>query len=37
MMKGNIYFKMDIVGYHIFINLLINHIKIILSNIDNLF
>ena len=33
----NIYLKMDTVDYHIFINLLVNHTKIILSNIDNLF
>ena len=35
--NSNIYLKMDIVDYHIFINLLVNHTKIILTNIDNLF
>ena len=33
----NIYVKVDIVGYHIFINLLVNLMKIILPNIENLF
>ena len=32
----NIYLKMDTLGYHIFINL-VNHRKIILTNIDNSF
>ena len=26
---------MDIVGYHVFMNVLVNHIKIILSNVGN--
>ena len=34
--KKYIYLKMGTVGYHIFINLLANHIKKFLSNIDNL-
>ena len=33
----NIFLKMHIVDYHIFINLFIHHTKIILSNKDNLF
>ena len=32
-----IYFNFNIVDYHIFINLLVNRIKVISSNIDNLF
>ena len=32
----NLYLKMDTVGHLIFINVLVNHIKIISSNIDNL-
>ena len=35
-MTRDIYLKMDKVGYHIFINLLVYHTKIISSNIDNL-
>ena len=35
-MTKYIYFNMDIVGYLIFINLLVNHIKIILLKIDSL-
>ena len=35
--KKNSYLDMNIVGYHICINLLINHIKRISSNKDNLF
>ena len=33
----NIYLKMDIIGYHIFANLLGKHTQIILSNLCNLF
>ena len=36
-MTKNIYLNMDIVDYHIFINLLVNHRKIISSNADILF
>ena len=36
-MKKYIYLKMDILGYHIFINLLVNHIKTISLNLGNLF
>ena len=36
-MTKNIYLNMDIVDYHIFINLLVNHRKIISSNVDVLF
>ena len=35
-MIKNIYLKTDVAGYHISINLLVNLLKIILSNIDNL-
>ena len=35
-MIKNIYLRVGIVGYHIFINLLVNHLKTIFSNIDNL-
>ena len=31
----NIYLKIDIAGYHIFMNLLVNHITIILPSIGN--
>lgn len=33
----NIYLNIDIVYYHIFINLLLNHIKKISSDVDNFF
>ena len=33
----NIYLKIDRVDYHIFINLFVNHVKIVFWNIDNLF
>ena len=29
--------KIDVVSCHIFVNILVNHIKIVLLNIDNLF
>ena len=31
------YLKMDIIGYHIFINIFVNHKKTTSSNIENLF
>ena len=34
-MVKHIYLKMDIAGYHIFIHLPVNQIKIISSNVDN--
>ena len=36
-MIKNIYFKMDTIGYHMFINLLVYHTKIISSNIGKFF
>ena len=36
-MIKNIYMKMDIVDYHVFINLLINHINFFLSNILSIY
>ena len=36
-MIKSIYLNTNIGGYHIFMNLLINHLKIILSNTGNLF
>ena len=36
-MTKDIYLKIDVVDYRIFITLLVNDIKIISSNIDNLF
>ena len=36
-MTKNMYLKIDIVGHNNFINLLVNNIKVIWSNTDNLY
>ena len=36
-MKRKVYLRIDIVDYQFFINLLVNHIKRILSDVDNLY